>query len=91
MTSMHDIFDIRATRKTGFAFAGLWQAAVSLYRRYRNRRQVLELADFNDNLLADIGLTRSDISDAMRGGAFDDHSRDLARVAMLRRTLSGQL
>lgn len=51
----------------------------------------MQLEDFSDAQLADIGLTRSDVRFALRGGVFDDRSRDLARVAMLRRTLAGQL
>jgi len=91
MTSMHDSLYLGAARKTGATFVGLWQAIVSLFTRYRNRRQVMQLEDFSDAQLADIGLTRSDVRFALRGGVFDDRSRDLARVAMLRRTLAGQL
>ena len=91
MTSMHNSLYFGAARKTGSTFVGLWRAIVSLFAAYRNRRQVMRLEDFSDAQLADIGLTRSDVRYALRGGVFDDRSKDLARVATLRRTLAGQL
>lgn len=63
-----------------------WSILGSLVNRYRNRREVATLREFSDLQLADIGLTRRDIDRSLRGGLFDDHSKELARTALLRRT-----
>lgn len=63
-----------------------WSTLGSPLKRYRNRREVATLRDFSNLQLADIGLTRRDIDRTLRGGVFDDHSKELARTALLRRT-----
>lgn len=87
MTSTLGSLDLgKATRKTGFGLAVLWKSLVSLRARYRNRRRIIELSEFSDNMLEDIGLTRDDLNHATRGGPFDDHSAELGRIAILRRS-----
>ncbi len=86
MTSIDPSLNLGATRNQTFGAASIRGFLVSLVRRYRNRRAVISLSEFNDLQLADIGLTRKDLNRAMRGGMFADHSRELARTALLRRS-----
>ncbi len=87
MTNMHNSLDFgRTTRKAGFRLAAFWQGLVSLVVRYRNRREIIDLASLPDQMLHDIGVTRDDVTYATRGGMFDDHSAELGRIAMLRRS-----
>ena len=86
MTSIHRSLDIQATGKRGSAWTALREAIVSLFVRYRNRRQVMGLNEFNDHMLDDIGLSRDDVRFALRGGPFDDNSTDLMRAALRRRS-----
>lgn len=74
------------TAVTGLRKTVRWSNLVSLVNRYRNRREVASLREFSDLQLTDIGLTRRDVGKSLRGGMFDDHSRELARTALLRRT-----
>ena len=39
---------------------GIWRLVVAL----KHRRELAHLADFDDRMLADIGLTRTDLRDA---------------------------
>lgn len=71
---------------TGLRKAVCWSPLGSLLKRYRNRQEVATLREFSDLQLADIGLTRRDLARSLRGGMFDDHSKELARTALLRRT-----
>lgn len=87
MTSIDHGLNLGTATRPGFRMATLWPAFVSLVKRYRNRREVAYLQEFTDLQLADIGLTRSDFNQAVRGRMFDDHSKELARTALLRRTL----
>ncbi|MBN8958698.1 MAG: DUF1127 domain-containing protein [Rhizobiales bacterium] len=51
----------RAVRVAGVA--GL--RVVEFYRSFKSRREMRMLAGFDDRMLADIGLTRSDLRDAV--------------------------
>ncbi|MDA4847595.1 DUF1127 domain-containing protein [Hoeflea poritis] len=86
MTTIHRTLDAQLTGKRGTIWSVAKNAIVSLFVRYRNRRQVLSLNEFNDHQLADIGLTRDDVRFALRGGAFNDHSMDLMRASLRRRS-----
>ena len=86
MTSIHRSLDIQAPGKRGSAWKAVREAIVSLFVRYRNRRQVMGLNDFNDHMLNDIGISRDDVRFALRGGPFDDNSMDLMRAALRRRS-----
>lgn len=88
MTTVHDSLDLDlgTARKSRWTLTALWQAFVSLRNRYRNRRQVYDLSHFDDHILEDIGLNRSEVQHALRGGPFTDHSPELVRCALLRRS-----
>jgi len=66
---------------TGRAKRGLKEFA----ERLRNRRDAVRLADLDDRMLADIGLTRSDLRDAYAEPPWRDPSDVLARRAAERR------
>jgi uncharacterized protein YjiS (DUF1127 family) len=51
---------------------------------YRNRSRAVELAGFDDRMLADIGLTRSDVRDAFAEPLWQDPT-ELLRVRALER------
>jgi len=57
----------------------------SVWRAWRNRRQVMPLLAFDDRMLSDIGLTRSDVTGALALPAGDDPSLRLARASRERR------
>lgn len=86
MTSLQKSLETLATAKRKTNWGAFWSAIVSLHRRYSNRRDIHSLHEFSDHQLADIGLTRDDLRYAMRGGPFDDHSLDLNRVVLRRRS-----
>lgn len=50
-------------------------------KAWRHRREVMRLADLDDHLLKDIGLTRSQVSGALARPLLADPSRVLARTA----------
>jgi len=52
----------------------------------RNRREAAVLASFNDRMLADIGLTRSDLRDAFAEPPWRDPTAVLANRAQERRS-----
>ncbi len=56
--------------------AAVWKAAM-------NRRAVGRLAEWDDRMLSDIGLTRNDVTSALAGGVTEDPSARL-------RVLSGE-
>ena len=53
--------------------------------RIKNRRDAMRLVDLDDRMLADIGITRSDLRDAYSGAPWRDPSELLARRATERR------
>lgn len=53
--------------------------------RIKNRRDAMRLVDLDDRMLADIGITRSDLRDAYSGALWRDPSELLARRATERR------
>ena len=64
-------------------------AVVRLMRRFRNRRVAGQLARLDDRMLADIGLTRSDLRDAYSEPLWHDPTDVLARRAAERRSSRG--
>jgi uncharacterized protein YjiS (DUF1127 family) len=66
-----------AVREVGRVMAATWTAL-------RNRRQVRRLADLDDHLLADIGLTRDDVAAAATVPIHEDPTRRLAATAGMR-------
>jgi uncharacterized protein YjiS (DUF1127 family) len=57
----------------------------SLWRAWRNRRLVMPLLAFDDRMLSDIGLTRSDVTGALALPTGEDPSIRLARASRERR------
>lgn len=86
MTDRHTHLLLDTAFKPKSRFSTFWNMVGSLVRRYRNRREVYRLLEFTDSQLADIGLRRDDVRYAVRGGAFDDHSCELTRAALRRRS-----
>jgi uncharacterized protein YjiS (DUF1127 family) len=60
---------------------GMVRAAAGLFKALRHRREVGGLAQLDDRLLKDIGLTRGDVRGALAGPAFRDPSVLLVRCA----------
>ena len=58
-----------------------------LARAYRNRAEAAALARFDDRMLADMGLSRSDVRDAFAGPVWEDPT-SLLRARALERRLS---
>jgi uncharacterized protein YjiS (DUF1127 family) len=67
-------------RRSGTLLAvarGLWKIIAAV----KGRQVVTRLAELDDHLLADIGVTRHDLSDALRRPLFRDPTNLLARCA----------
>ncbi len=60
---------------------GIWQKVVGAARAWRNRRTVAYLYSFDDAMLRDIGLDRSDVASALAEPLFRDASDALAHRA----------
>ena len=73
---------VRALSRVGGA-AG--RGLTSLARIVRNRRDASKLARLDDHMLADIGLTRSDLRDAYSESLWRDPTNVLAQRASERR------
>jgi uncharacterized protein YjiS (DUF1127 family) len=67
--------------------AALTTSIKRLARAYRNRADAAALARFDDRMLADMGLSRSDVRDAFAGPVWEDPTR-LLRARALERRLS---
>ena len=56
--------------RSGSVEAGILQnivgAAQSALKSWNNRRKIASLADFDEHMLADIGLTRNDVREALQ-------------------------
>lgn len=58
---------------------------LSVFRVFRNRLEINQLHDLDDNQLRDIGLTRGDLESALTTSAFfEDPSSHLTRTARRR-------
>jgi len=78
-----------ATQPRGVDLHGLLAAAVGLigrlYRAYHNRAAIAVLGGASDHMLADIGLTRSDLRDAFAEPVWRDPTRLMRDRAIERR------
>ena len=61
--------------------AGLLHTVASTVRVWIHRRQVVDLTQFDDHMLADIGLTRGDVRQALDLPFSQDPSLELRRLA----------
>jgi uncharacterized protein YjiS (DUF1127 family) len=61
----------RGSYLSKFGVATLFERASSLIASWRNRRLVVNMRDFDDAQLADIGLTRGDVESALKMPSLD--------------------
>ena len=83
----HPIGDLRAS--FGFVLAGVVFGIGRIVRALKNRRDATKLAELDARMLADIGLTRSDLRDAYAEPLWRDPTDILARRARDRRRHRG--
>jgi uncharacterized protein YjiS (DUF1127 family) len=69
----------------------LREGARKLVRAYANRREAAMLAGLDDRMLADIGITRSDVRDAFSEPAWRDPTELLTARAKERRVYSRRI
>jgi uncharacterized protein YjiS (DUF1127 family) len=67
------------------ALSALVHDISGVYRSWRNRRELASLADVDDHLLADMGLSRSDVKWALSLPFAYDPGFELQRIALRRR------
>ncbi|UHS55719.1 DUF1127 domain-containing protein [Agrobacterium vaccinii] len=74
-----------APRATSFEAAtmGAVKGFVTFLRRIGNRVQANRLLEMDDHQLADIGLTRGELKNALDTGLMDDPTTQLARCARM--------
>ena len=65
----------------GSTLATLLRSAAGLAHAWRQRRELTRLIDLDDRMLADIGLTRQDLTAALAEPLLVDASESLAAVA----------
>lgn len=65
------------TKQRNWIFAILGAVA----RLIRHRREAAQLLQMDDHKLADIGLSRSDVTNALSSSPLHDPTRELARLA----------
>ncbi len=68
-----------AARAAAAMVVSLGRAANRVVRTIRNRRDAARLARFDDRMLADIGLTRGDVCEALSGPVWRDPAPLLAK------------
>jgi uncharacterized protein YjiS (DUF1127 family) len=60
---------------------GVTRALINLLRALKHRREIIQLADFDDHMLKDIGLTRGDVEGALAEPLVHNPSLVLVRCA----------
>jgi uncharacterized protein YjiS (DUF1127 family) len=87
--NMHTTSKTTTLHPLGHAAVSALKATVSvvksMWRNRRNRRQVADLLEFDDRMLADIGLVRGDVTSALASPADMDPSTRLRIFAVERR------
>jgi len=63
------------------SFKGVARVLINLFRALKHRREIIQLADFDDHMLKDIGLTRSDVEGALAEPLVHNPSLVLVRCA----------
>ena len=61
-----------------------WNAAQTMYRRYRNRQGVRQMLELDDSLLRDMGVTRYDVMRASRTPLTHSAGAELGRMSRCR-------
>jgi uncharacterized protein YjiS (DUF1127 family) len=74
-----------ALRESGSGRAGITSFISRAMRHWSDRRMVHAMAQLDDHLLADIGLTRSDLDWALHQPSSGRPSEELTRLAAERR------
>ena len=91
MTQACDTQTVRSYRFSASAVAAaagssFYLALASAWRRYRNRKAVAGLLELDEHMLADLGVTRSDVAASLYGSDYMDPSLQLARLRNERRS-----
>ncbi|OLP58059.1 hypothetical protein BJF93_05330 [Xaviernesmea oryzae] len=73
-----------AKGRFGLPLRGLSTMVMALIRLVRNRRTLNRLHDLNDSQLADIGISRRDLSMAATSAFFEDPTQHLSQAARRR-------
>ena len=73
------------------AIGRLWFGVRQFYRAMKHRRDIAALADQDDYLLADIGLTRDDVRNAVAQPFWRDPTETLRRRAGLTERIAVRL
>ena len=87
ITSFANSFAASSNHGVSAVTTGLTAFFKRLARAYRNRAAAADLARFDDRMLADMGLSRSDVRDAFAGPVWEDPT-SLLRARALERRLS---
>jgi uncharacterized protein YjiS (DUF1127 family) len=85
VTSISIYGTTRALRALSIVGAKLGRRVKQIVRAIRNRRDLHELTNLDDRMLADIGLTRFDVRDAYAESLWHDPGEVLTRRANERR------
>jgi uncharacterized protein YjiS (DUF1127 family) len=92
MQTIHNTHPISVRKNDGVHDTSLinqlLQASVSAFRKFQNRRKLKHMLDLSPHLLNDIGLTRSDVVDAIGSSRFQNptdvlNARRAARITEL--------
>ena len=67
------------------AALNLVATATRIWRVRQNRRSIMKLADFNDHMLSDLGLSAQDVTSALSLPSSQDPSNHLSTVVAARR------
>jgi uncharacterized protein YjiS (DUF1127 family) len=85
MTAITSLLDPSASSPWRASIAAAARWIRQFVQAYRNRRGAATLAGFDDRMLADIGLTRSDVRDAFAEPLWQDPTELLRSRALERR------
>jgi uncharacterized protein YjiS (DUF1127 family) len=85
MTAITSLLDSAASSPWRATIAAAARWIRQLVQAYRNRSKAAVLAGFDDRMLADIGLTRSDVRDAFAEPLWQDPTELLRARALERR------
>jgi uncharacterized protein YjiS (DUF1127 family) len=85
MTAITSLLDSAASSPWRATIAAAARWIRQLVQAYRNRSKAATLAGFDDRMLADIGLTRSDVRDAFAEPLWQDPTELLRARALERR------
>ena len=83
---MRDAASIAATRKPAAGFLASLRAALTrAYKSWKTRRRLVRMTKYDDHILDDIGVTRTDLYDVLDMPFSQNPSFELQRRAQLNR------